>query len=373
MKAELHPRQQDRLRALRSYEVLDTAPERDFDDIVKLAAAICGTPMSLVSLVDMDRQFFKAEIGLGVRETPLEQSICSYAILENDVVEIADTLADIRSAGNPLCLADPNLRFYAGAQLVTDDGLPLGTLCVLDVEPRVLTPLQRDALRVLARQVMVQLEMRKALSSAQMMRREVDHRVKNSLQSLSSLIRIQKRATAEDGAIEALDAVTARIHAMTRLHQQLYSGTNPEIVDADQYLQGICAELGRLAPAGVEVKVAADPVQLNPQQAVSVGTFVNEFATNSFKHAFPDGRRGAVRVELQAAPDGQVHLRCADDGVGPKAKNPGGGNGMGMQIVEVVCADLDGSLTVDDAAPGLAVTLAFRPMPRLGAMEAAAE
>ena len=373
MQAKLHPRQQERLRALRSYDVLDTAPEQDFDDIVRLAAAICETPISLVSLVDADRQFFKAEIGVGEAQTELERSICSHAILEPGLVEIEDTMADARSRDNPFCSTDPHLRFYAGALLVTDEGLPLGTLCVLDVKPRVLTPLQRDALRVLARQVMVQMEMRKALRSAEILRREVDHRVKNSLQSLSSLIRIQKRASDHDETVEALDSISSRIDAMARLHQQLYSGTTPEMVEAETYLHGIVAELRQLAPAGVAIAVDSDAMPLNPRQAVAIGTFVNEFATNSFNYAFPDGRPGNITIALRMQPDGQVHLRCGDDGVGLQAQQSGIGSGLGMTIVEIICNDLGGTLTLDDQPPGLVATLAFRPIQTSDALRPAAE
>lgn len=132
MRAPAHPRQPDRLRLLHSYEILDTDREKEFDDVVKLTAEICGTAISIINLIDAERQWFKAEVGLGVRETPIESSICSHMILQEDFVEIYDTLEDPRLADNSLCSGDPGLRFYAGALLRSDEGLPLGTLCVLD-------------------------------------------------------------------------------------------------------------------------------------------------------------------------------------------------------------------------------------------------
>ncbi|MGK7652720.1 GAF domain-containing protein [Roseovarius sp. B08] len=140
MEALRHPLQQDRLSALRDFEILDTDPEQEFDEIVKLAAAACGTAISVVNFIDAERQWFKAETGLGVRETPLATSICAHVILEEEFAEIQDTLADPRMQDNPLCCGEPGLRFYAGALLTTQEGLPLGTLCVLDYEPRELTP-----------------------------------------------------------------------------------------------------------------------------------------------------------------------------------------------------------------------------------------
>ncbi|MFC7472844.1 PAS domain-containing protein [Dankookia sp. GCM10030260] len=156
-----------RLAALDSYAILDTPPERAFDDVVRLAAQICGTPIAVVNLVGDTRQFFKAEVGLGVRETPLDISICTHALLQRALFVVPDTTRDARFAENPLVTGAPHLRFYAGALLETEAGLPLGTLCVLDDQPRPegLTQQQEFALQVLARQVMSQLELRRALKA----------------------------------------------------------------------------------------------------------------------------------------------------------------------------------------------------------------
>jgi PAS domain S-box-containing protein len=156
-----------RLAALESYSILDTPPERAFDEVVRLAAQICDAPFAVVNLVAEERQFFKAEIGLGVRETPLDVSICAHALLRPGLFVVQDTTRDARFACNPLVTGAPHLRFYAGALLETEEGLPLGTLCVLDREPRPegLTPQQGFALQVLARQVMSQLELRRALKA----------------------------------------------------------------------------------------------------------------------------------------------------------------------------------------------------------------
>lgn len=164
MEAGKHPREDERLRELRSFGILDTERESEFDEIVNLAAGICGTPISVVNMIDAHRQWFKAEVGLGVRETPLATSICSHVILEDDYVEIPDTLKDPRMADNPLCNSEPHLRFYAGALLKTPEGLPLGTLCVLDKKPRRLSDQQQTALKLLAKQAMTQLQFRRALT-----------------------------------------------------------------------------------------------------------------------------------------------------------------------------------------------------------------
>ena len=151
----------ERMEVLHSYRVLDTDPEPVFNDLAQLAAFICGTPMSLVSLIDCERQWFKAKVGLSNTETPREHAFCQYAMRASDVYEVRDAAADARFAENPLVTGDPNIRFYAGAPLLSPEGQPLGTLCTLDTVPRELSADQREALRILARQVMAHLELRR--------------------------------------------------------------------------------------------------------------------------------------------------------------------------------------------------------------------
>ncbi|RZF66540.1 response regulator [Sphingomonas populi] len=156
-------RERRRLEALDSYQIFDTPREPAFDEVARLAADLCGTPIGVVNLIGADRQFFKAEVGLGVRETPLETSFCRHAILEQDFLLVPDATADDRFSSNPLVTAESGLRFYAGALLKAPNGLPIGTLCVLDTQPRDLSELQQRALKVLANQVMSQFEMRRAI------------------------------------------------------------------------------------------------------------------------------------------------------------------------------------------------------------------
>lgn len=152
--ASLPANEADRLAALQSLELLDTASESDYDNITRLAAAICGTRISLISLIDKDRQWFKSRHGLAAQQTPRELAFCAHAILEPaQVFQVKDAREDQRFADNPLVTADPHVIFYAGMPLRDESGMPLGTLCVIDDQPKQLTEAQLDALQILAKQV----------------------------------------------------------------------------------------------------------------------------------------------------------------------------------------------------------------------------
>jgi diguanylate cyclase (GGDEF)-like protein len=151
-----------RLAVLRSYEILDTGNEQAFDDLVEIAVSVCNTPMGSVSLIDADRQWFKARIGLADSETPRDQAFCAHAILDPDrMLVVNDAHDDARFRDNPLVTGDPNIRFYAGAPLLAATGEALGTFCVIDREPRSLEPHQERALQALSRQASALLELRR--------------------------------------------------------------------------------------------------------------------------------------------------------------------------------------------------------------------
>lgn len=144
--------ERSRQRALDAYHIVDSLPEAVYNDVVHVAAALCDTPIALVSLVDRDRQWFKARTGLDASETPRDVAVCDHAIREkHELFEIADLTRDTRFAANPLVTGEVGMRFYAGMPLVTPDGHAIGTVCVIDREPRVLSDAQRSAMRALAR------------------------------------------------------------------------------------------------------------------------------------------------------------------------------------------------------------------------------
>ncbi|WP_201842865.1 HWE histidine kinase domain-containing protein [Microvirga zambiensis] len=296
----------ERLAALRSYRVLDTPPEPEFDDLVQLAAHCCQAPIALISLIDERRQWFKAEVGLGTRETPLDRSICLSAMLQPGLTVVPDLAEDHRFASNPLVTADPRLRFYAGAVLRAPDGLPLGALCVLDHVPRVFSEEQAAALTLLARQVMSQFELRRAIAERDeqleashrieqrqsLLVRELHHRVKNTLATVQGLVGATGRSTGSFD--EFYRSFSKRISSLAKTHNLLtedYWQTAP--------LREIALnELKPFAESRVpRFMLVGPPVELSADLAVPVGMALHELTTN------------AVRYGALSAPGGYVEIR----------------------------------------------------------------
>ncbi|TRW17911.1 sensor histidine kinase [Glacieibacterium frigidum] len=356
MKAAPHPDEAARLVALRRYDILDTPRESDFDDVVALAARVCGAPISVINLIDADRQWFKAEVGLGVRETPLDTSICAHVILEGDFVEIPDTLADQRMRDNPLCLADPGLRFYAGAVLRTGDGQPIGTLCVLDNVPRQLDDLQRQALRVLAAQVMARLDLHAALMRETMLRKEIDHRVKNSLQMVAAFAQLQRRQLAGD-ADAALRAVEQQVGTVALLHDLLSHADGDQRIDLAEYFERLTDALARMLPAAIRITSRFDPLDLGPTMVAALGSVVNELVTNALKHSYGIGGAGTIVLTGQRE-GGMYRLMCEDHGKGPdEATLPG--NGLGLRIMTAAVRQVAGVLESGPTSGGYRSVVTF--------------
>jgi two-component sensor histidine kinase len=296
----------DRLAALRSYRVLDTSPEPEFDDLVQLAARACQAPIALISLIDDRRQWFKAEVGLGVRETSLDRSICLTAMLLPGLTIVPDLTEDPRFARNPLVTGEPNLRFYAGAVLRTPDGVPLGALCVLDCVPRDLTEGQAATLTMLARQVMSQLELRRALAERDerleasqqieqrqaLLVRELHHRVKNTLATVQALVGATGRSSGSFK--EFYHLFSNRIASVAKTHNLLtedYWQTAP--------LREIAlTELKPFAESRQpRFMLIGPPVELSADLAVPVGMALHELTTNAVRYGALSVPTGYVRVQ----------------------------------------------------------------------------
>lgn len=351
--------EKERLTALASYNVLDTPRESDFDDIVRLASEICGTPIAVVNLIGDGRQFFKAEIGLGVRETPLETSFCGHALLLDDFMMVPDATLDNRFDCNPLVTGDPGLRFYAGALLKTAAGLPIGTLCVLDFKPKTLASRQCNALRTLANQVMTQLELRRLNAHladrvaeveaerdrSEMLGREIDHRVMNSLQFVSGLLAMQAK-TADSEAASQLGLAAARVNTVARVHRHFYLEEAIETTCALAYAERLLSDLSKVI-APCTVTTAGQPTPIPTTLIMPLGLITNELVTNAAKH-------GAQRVEVRiSASGGGVRIEVEDDGPGlPVDFDPAAQKGLGMRVVQSLVDQNSGVLTFSSGRRG---------------------
>ncbi len=349
-----------RLASLRSFGVLDTEAEVDFDSITNLVARICDVPIALVSLVDDDRQWFKAKTGFCDAETPLSHSICARVMHAGGVVEIPDTREDARSRDNPLVQADDGIRFYAGAPLEAADGSVLGMLCVLDHKPRRLDELHVQTLETMARQVMVLLELRRNVQRLETLRREIDHRVKNSLASVMAGVRTLQRRAEGDEARYALDAVSAKLIAQVALHQELYLGADSMLLDLAKFLQRLAAPLSDLLPSGVKLDIRADKLIVSPTEANLIGLVINEFATNSGKYAFGEDEGGTISV-TGLRTENLYTITCRDTGGAslPTLDQTQGGTGLGMRVIHASLASLGSEASWSLADPGLQLGFAL--------------
>jgi len=363
-----------RLRALDRYSILDTPQESDFDDIAQLASEICGTPIAVVNLVSANRQFFKAEVGLGVRETPLDTSFCGHAILQEDFMHVPDAKLDARFDCNPLVTGGPQLRFYAGALLRTDDGHAIGTLCVLDFVPRTLNEQQISALKRLARQVMAQLELRQLLrvklalnteleirvaeltagrDRAALMAHEVDHRVMNSLQFISTLLSLQSRAAGKGEVSAHLDTAAQRVASVARVHRHFYLDDALGTTCLFSYSKRLAADL-EAAVGAAKVTVEGKTTPVPTTLVMPFGLIMNELVTNAAKY-------GARNISIRIAPaEKGVRFTVGDDGPGlPADFDPGARKGLGMTVVQALVEQNNGALSFE-STPTTGTTFSVR-------------
>jgi anti-sigma regulatory factor (Ser/Thr protein kinase) len=265
-----------RLAALRQYRILDTEPEQAFDDLALLASHICETPVALITLVDADRQWFKARQGVAVTQTSREVSFCSHAIEHSGLFIIPDAREDDRFRDNPFVASGPQFRFYAGAPLLTREGAALGTLCVIDRVPRTLSKGQLEALDALRRQVEGQLELRRNL-----------HELKAAL-------------AARDQAEADVVTLSALIPYCSACQLDLTIPADPAAIP--QVAEGVTAVLREKG--------------WQEQDIIAVELSVQEAVANAIRHGCRNDRTKKVECCVMVEANGEVVIVVRDPGTG---------------------------------------------------------
>jgi signal transduction histidine kinase len=209
----------ERLKALRAYAILDTPADKHFTDLVEVASYICQTPIAMVSLVDADRQWFKAKVGIDEQQTSRDVAFCAHAILQEEMLEVRDATLDPRFADSALVTGEPGIRFYAGVPLITSDNFALGTLCVVDRQPRQLNDAQREALEALSRQVVAMIETHRAYIRVRELAKQKDeflrvasHDLKNPLQAIRGATDLLGLFTEQEHSSPEMREFVAMIH-----------------------------------------------------------------------------------------------------------------------------------------------------------------
>ncbi|MEO8812898.1 MAG: histidine kinase dimerization/phosphoacceptor domain -containing protein [Caulobacteraceae bacterium] len=334
------PNEAQRMAAVRRYDILDTPPDGAFDRITAIAARVFDVPISIISIVDSDRIWFKSHHGLKVTQIGRDPGLCASAILSSDPHILPDAKVDPRALANPLVAGDFGLRFYVGVPLKTADGHNLGTLCVIDKTPRPVEQRQVDDLQDLAAVVMDQLELRlaarRAVAQNQLMAREIDHRVMNSLQFIAGLLTMQSRASNVADASRHLEMAASRVAAVARVHSHFYSEPTPN-VSCLAFLRRLCADLSGIL--GKTIEVTGDEGDVPTTSIQPIGLIVNELVTNAAKH-------GAGKIDVAyRVEDGVRELSVCDEGEGlPADFDPSRSSGLGMKVVTTLVDQLGGRI-----------------------------
>lgn len=357
-----------RVAALQRYELLDSEVDDDFADFVSIASDICNTPIASINLIDSARHWTLMGIGHGERELSLDRSICAQTIRQNDVFVIPDLSFDERFRDNPLVIGGPKLRFYAGAVLETPDGMPVGTICVLDSKPRPegLTERQRFTLKALARQVVTQFELRRAtrdisdgnaargrlqasLNEKDALLKEVHHRVKNNLQLVSSLLNLQASRISDPATASLFVDSRNRVRSMALVHENLYRAGSFAGIAIRPHILSLCSHLRRAYAAnGIEIVAESDDITLDLDRAISCGLVINELVSNAFKHAFTGAASGLIEVSFRRQSSGRCELTVSDNGIGMFGRiDIVDAMSLGLQLVRDLVEQLGGRITIE--------------------------
>ena len=374
----------ERLQALREYSILDTLPEQDFDDITKIASEICQTPISLITLIDSNRQWFKSNHGLNVRETPRDYAFCAHAINNPyEILIVKDSREDDRFANNPLITGYPNVIFYAGIPLVNPAGFSLGTICVIDNEPRELTLNQLESLRALSRQVVNLFEFKKLNRNLKESQEEiqtrnseleqfayvVSHDIKSPLNNIIGLITIlneDQKGKFDDSGERIVNHITESSLRLKSLIDGIishYIGVNIEVntkkeIDVDllfkeiidlldtkrEYQITYTSEFKSIVTNEVAIKqiltnLLSNAIKYNNKEKVKIDVKVNS-SPDLFEFVIQDNGIGIDKSQFSKIFDTFTTL-------GGKDRFNNIGTGIGLSTVKKLVDKLGGSISVE--------------------------
>jgi signal transduction histidine kinase len=383
IKPKDHVSEEERLLELKSYSILDTLAEEDYDNLTTLAAAICGTAISLISLVDDKRQWFKSHHGIDTQETPKSQAFCAHAIHnENEIFIINDARIDERFWDNPLVVDDPKFIFYAGVPLVNKKGLPLGTLCVIDNKPRVLDEGQIKSLKALSNQVMRLLELRKANKERELYEKELAlknkeltefayvaaHDLKTPLQSISGFsncLSLYYGDKLDEEGNELIKNISILTTQMTSLIKELLDhSTSDQWLITDKFplsVNQFHADL--LATFKYEPTLVLK--MISPMNEISVNTTaLKQVIINLITNAIKYNDKKVVHIRLTINEEKKRYVfEVEDNGIGISTKNMNKifnlfttlksedrygekGHGIGLATVKKMISKMGGEITV---------------------------
>lgn len=380
-KGDLHNQNWDeaaRLAALNAYAILDSEQDGPFKNITTIAAKLFSVPTAFISLVDADTIRFRAAHGMALADTARVPGFCGSAVLQDKPWLVVNASADQRAAANPLVTGAPGLQFYLGIPLITPEGHAIGVLGVADLVPRRPTRKQIEHLKHLAAAVIGQMELRMTarqaiaeatrmveeknaeLSQSRLLAREIDHRVMNSLQLVSSMLMLQSRSAESADTAEQLAVASGRISAVARSHQHIYLAADAGAVreNCQAYLKRLCLTISEILHfAEGRLNVEGEALDLPSDKLVPIGLIVNELITNAAKQGATN-----IRVTIQLSGESQIMLRVSDDGPGlPTHFSIENSKGLGMKVITSLARQLNGTLSAErcDWSDGAAFTVVF--------------
>jgi signal transduction histidine kinase len=385
LKAAASPlNENQRIAALHEYDLLDSLPDKDYDDITRIAADICGMPISLISLIDKDRQWFKSRVGMEAAETPRDIAFCAHAILQPDeIFLVRNTTLDDRFADNPLVTGDLNVNFYAGVPLVTEGGNALGTLCVIDSKPNDLSKEQKETLKALARQVVAYFELRKKSKLLHQQKTQlqqinedlsrfayvVAHDIKSPCSSLAMSVVYLKDAYGQlfdAQGLQLLDMMESTSMSAIKMVDGILEHTrvvNSADTDKETFSFGsIYNELSNLLtlPAGFKFEANNTAMELRTSRYALLQVLLN-LCTNAIK--YNDKENGNILITATQN-DSQYKFSVQDNGpgiapahqarifdlfstLGTTDRFNNKGTGIGLSTVKRLIEKMDGTISID--------------------------